>query len=440
MSKAMFEKRRRLGLEALEQRQLLAGNVSAGLDVNGNLILNGDLQSNHVVVTKGFFAGQLVVSGGRSISNDPDSATFINGQSTPLTFSTSGGLLVNMSSGNDRVLLTNVGLIGNLGGSLGSGGDVLALQSSSRGPISFTLNNGGAPQFGKASVSGFVDVRGDNHNDTFVLYDATVSSNLTFRGGDGNDLFNFTGTAPSNNVVGGSVQLLPGGGNDAINLRRMAVGSNFRVDDGWAATLTRVSLVNLRVNFDVLMNLSIRRDVVTMTGEDAGSNRFQARNVIINTGDGIDRVSVNRGVMVNLTVSTGAGSEVDGSTSGVGLNFLTINTQLLLDTGTGNDSAFLGNVNVDMLRVNLQTGSDTVYTNRVDASDAVFDTFDGADLVSLRESIYEELSAFLGDHDDTLQARDVSVTDRAYFDGGLGFNTYRNQGGNVYRRLTRVNI
>lgn len=439
MSKSMV-KQRKLGIEGLEQRQMLAGNVSAGLDVSGNLVLNGDLESNHVVVTKGFFPNQLVVSGGRSVSDNPNSATLINGQATPLTFSTSGGLVLNMERGDDRVLLTNVGLIGNLIGTLGGGDDLLALQSSSQGPVSFTLNNGNSPQFGKASVSGFVNVQGHNGDDTFVLYDATISGNLTMRGGDGRDLFNFTGTTHKNSVVGGSVQLLPGGGNDTINIFRMAVGNSFRVDDGWAASLTRVTLNSLRVNFDILMNLSIRRDVVRLMGEDAGSNRFQARNVTINTGDGIDSVSVWRGVMVNLTVSTGAGSEVDGANPGVRLNVLAINTQLFLDTGSGNDDAYLGNINVKTLRVNMESGSDRVRANFIDAADAIYSMAGGADFVSLQDSSYELLSVFLGDQDDVLQARNVSVTDEALFDGGLGVNTYRDRGGNIYRRLTRVSI
>jgi len=439
MSKSKSRRSRHLAFEGLERRQLLAGDVSASLDINGNLVLSGDLNDNHVVVTRGFFSGTLLVTGGRSVPGDSSTVTRINGQTTTQSFSTSGGLVVNMSDGNDRVLVTNVGLIGNLTGGLGNGNDQLALQSSSQGPLSFTLNNGSSPQYGKASVSGLVNVSGGDDNDTLVLYNATVSGNLTFFGGNGSDLFNSSGTTTGNNVVGGSVQLTPGAANDTINIFRMAVGSNFRVDDGSAATLTRVSIVNLRVNLDILMNLSIVRDVVTLQGEDT-TTRFQARNITINTGDGNDSVNLRYGTMTNLTVSTGTGSEINGTNPGVGLNFLGIGNQLLVDTGSGNDVLFLGNITANSLEVDTQSGSDRAVANNLNVQDAVYSTLDGDDFVGLHESNYDNLSVFLEDDDDTLQVRNLDVDVRTTFNGGLGFNTFDNQGGNTFAHLTRTNI
>jgi hypothetical protein len=434
-----YSRRRLLAFEGLEQRQMLAGNVSAGLDINGNLVLSGDLENNHVVVTRGFFSGRLLVSGGRSVPGDASSATTVNGQTGYLSFSTSGGLVLDMSDGNDRVMLTDVGLIGNLTGSLGKGNDQLVLQSSSQGPLGFTLNNGGSPNFAKASVSGLVNVAGEGGNDMLVLFNATISGDLTFDGGSGRDLFNSSGTTTGNNVVGGSVQLSPGGGNDTINVFRMSVGANFRVDDGNAETQTNVSITNLRANLDILMNLSILRDVVTLRGEDANTP-FQARNITINTGDGSDSVNLLYGAMTNLTVSTGAGSEISGAKAGVRLNFLEIGAQLLVDTGSDNDTAYLGNINVDTLRVDLQEGNDRVVANNLEVQDAFYTTLDGNDRVELHESNYNELSVLLGDNDDTLQLGNVDVDFRTTFNGGLGSNTYQDQGGNTLRRLTRTNI
>jgi len=284
-----------------------------------------------------------------------------------------------------------------------------------------------------------VNVAAEGGNDMLVLFNATISGDLTFDGGSGRDLFNSSGTTTGNNVVGGSVQLSPGGGNDTINIFRMSVGANFRVDDGNAETQTNVSINNLRANLDILMNLSILRDVVTLRGEDANTP-FQARNVTINTGDGSDYVNIFYGAMTNLTVSTGTGNETNGANPGVRLNFLEIANQLFVDTGSGSDTVFLGNIAVDTLRVNLQTGNDKLVANNLDVQDAVYSTLDGEDFVGLHESNYDELSVFLGDNDDKLQIRNLDVDFRTTFNGGLGSNTYQDQGGNTLRRLTRTNI
>lgn len=432
-------RRRRLAFEGLEQRQLLAGNVTAGLDINGNLVLRGDLNDNHVVVTRGFFSGTLLVTGGRSVPGDASTVTRVNGQTSTQSFSTSGGLVLNMSDGNDRVLLTDVGLTGSVTGSLGKGNDQLAFETDEDGPLSFTLNNGRQPNYNKVSTSGAVNVSGDDGNDTLVMYDAIIGGNLTFVGGNGNDLFNSGGTDTRKNVVGGSVQLTPGAGNDSISVFRLAVGGNFRVDDGSAVTQTNVGIVNLRANLDIIMNLSVRQDVVNLRGESS-SVRFQARNVIINTGDGWDIVDLRNGTMQNLTISTGAGNEGNTATPGVRLNFLGIGTTLLLDTGDGDDHAYLGNVTAKTLQVDAQGGADRVVANNLTVDNAVYTTSGGNDFVGLHESRYRTLEVYLEDDDDTLQVRNLTTTVDTLFNGGLGFNTYRDQGGNSLRSLTRVNI
>jgi hypothetical protein len=433
--------RRRLGFEGLERRELLAGNVSAGLDVNGNLVLTGDLENNHVVVTRAFFSGQLLVNGGRSNPSDPNSATRINGSTSSLAFNTTGGIVLDMSDGNDNVLVTNLGVQGNITGNLGKGSDQLALESNSDGLLSFTLNNGTSPAYAKVSTSGLVNVSGNDGSDVFSLYNATIGGSLTFNGGNGDDSFVSTGTSHSSHVVGGSVLISPGAGNDATNMRRLAVGQNLTVNDGQALTKTRVGLVNVRVNLDITLNLSIRKDVVNLRGEDTGSNRFQARNVVINTGNGGDQVVVDKGIMLNVTVSTGEGDDRANTAYGARLTNLAVNDRFYLDTDGGRDSAFIKNVSADVFRVYTLAGDDSVTADIIEARDALFDTGDGADVVGIHDaSTYRILSIFLGANDDILRARSVIVTSDTLFDGGLGFNTFTDQGGNSFASLTRVNI
>lgn len=433
-------RKRQLSFESLEGRELLAGNINAGLDVNGNLVLTGDVNNNHVIVTRAFFSNQIIVQGGQSGSGDSNSSTLINGVNASRSFNTTGGVIVNMGDGNDRVMLTDIGVQGNVTGNLGRGNDQFALQSSSSGASSFTLNDGSTPTFSKASVSGLVNISAGDGNDLFAFDDATVGGDFTFGGGNGFDRFVSTGTDPDNNAVFGSVVLNPGGANDSISINRMAVGANFTINDGAATSSSNVNIVNIRVNLDILMNLSIFADNVVLTGEDNGANRFQARNVQINTGNGVDRVQVDRGIMVDLIVSTGIGAEQINGAAGVNVTNLNVNNRVYVDTGDGNDIAFLNLINTDTLRVYAQSGADRITANNISATDALYNTLGGQDFLGLHDSTYFFLSAFLGDDNDTLQIRSLKVTNSALFDGGSGVNTYQNQGGNTFNSLQRRNI
>ncbi len=428
---------RALGFEGLERRELLAGNVVAGLDVNGNLRINGDRLDNHVAVYRGFF-GQILVAGGRSAAQ-PGSATLVNGQTTPQAFNTTGGIIVNMGDGNDRVLVTNLALQGNITGNLGKGNDQLALQSSAQGAVGFVLNNAGAVPYGKFGMSGTVNIAGGDDNDTLSLYDATIGSNVIFLGQNGNDLFVQSGSSHSQNVIGGGVKFEPGSGDDAVTVRRLAVGGGFTVNESDSLLGTNVALTNIRVNLDLRIIVANGNDTVILQGEDNSSNRFQARNVVILTNGGDDTVNVNRGIMSNLRVLTGSGNE-GGGFFGVELVNLAIGGLLYTDTGSGLDNVYLQNIASDKLRLFTGTQSDGVIAENLIIRDAVFDMLDAGDVVGLYDSRFDLLTVRLGDANDSLTAGGLTVTTRAMFDGGLGFNTFNDAGGNSFNRLVRRNI
>jgi hypothetical protein len=393
------------------------------------------------MVTRAFFAGQLVVQGGRSNPSDPSSVTRINGQTGSLTFGTTGGIVLDMGPGDDSVLVTRMSVQGNITGNLGSGNDQLALESHADGLLSFTLNTGNSPTYGKVSASGVVNISANDGSDAFSLYNATIGSNFTFNGGNGPDSIAITGSDHDDSIIGGSVFINPGAGNDSTNIRRTAIGQSITINDGQAASLTRVGLVNVRVNLDITLNLSIRKDIVNVVGEDTTSNRFQARNVVVNTGNGIDQVLVDKGIMRNVTVSTGDGDDRPSTAFGARMTNLAINDRLYLDTGTGHVSAFIKNINTDVFRVYTLSGNDSVTANNIQAGDALFDTGDGNDFVGIHDaSTYSVLTILLGSNDDDLEARLVTVTSDTTFNGGLGFNTFTDQGGNSFASLTRVNI
>src|SRR2546423_969557 len=84
---------RRLGLELLETRRVLAGNVHAFVS-SGNLHLEGDSQANAILIEQ---------SAPRSFTiSSRDGTTTLNGQAGPLTFNgIRHNLFVVLKGGND---------------------------------------------------------------------------------------------------------------------------------------------------------------------------------------------------------------------------------------------------------------------------------------------------------------------------------------------------
>ncbi len=87
----------RMGIEALEDKLLLAGDVTATV-VDGNLMIRGDADSNGVAITSGDVLGEYLV-GGLMAGDGPTSVngnfhrTVVNG--------VSGNILVGMGDGDD---------------------------------------------------------------------------------------------------------------------------------------------------------------------------------------------------------------------------------------------------------------------------------------------------------------------------------------------------
>jgi len=429
--------RRRLGFESLERRELLAGNVNAGLDVNGNIVLTGDADHNHVVVYRGFF-GQILVEGGTS-DGQASGRTRVNGSFGAVGFNTRGGVIVSMGNGNDRVLLTNVAMLGNVTGSLGVGNDRIGLHSDPSATVPFTMNDFGAVPYGNYSLSGSVIINGQGNNDTLSLFDVVVAGNVTFDGGNGNDVFVQNGVDVDDNTIGGTATIRGGNDDDTVNVRRLAVGGNFIVNDASARTRSSINLVNLRVNLDIRLILTSLADNVVLQGEDNGPNRFQARTVVINTFEAADTVQVSNGIMTNLRINTGTGNE-GGGFFGVQVTNVTAGNQVFVDTGPGLSNLLLDNIRTDSLRVFTGDQSDGVIAQNMDVANAFFDTGESDDVVGLHSSVYDFLVVNLLGGDDQLHASGLTVTVRAEFNGGAGVNTYFDQGGNSYNRLIRRNI
>src|SRR5438093_9588622 len=84
---------RRLGLELLESRRVLAGNVHAFVS-GGNLHLDGDSQANEILIEQSAPKSFTITS--------RDGTTTINGQAGPLTFNrVSKNVFITLKGGDD---------------------------------------------------------------------------------------------------------------------------------------------------------------------------------------------------------------------------------------------------------------------------------------------------------------------------------------------------
>ena len=70
---------RRLGLESLEGRQLMAGNVLVSVNSLGDLLITGDSQDNNIQIFHSMQQG-AVIPGKFLVTGAQNSNTLINGQ------------------------------------------------------------------------------------------------------------------------------------------------------------------------------------------------------------------------------------------------------------------------------------------------------------------------------------------------------------------------
>lgn len=220
---------RRLSMESLERRDVMAGNVTAVL-AGGNLTLTGDSAANQILVDRNpSNFGQLRIS--------PLGTTKINGGTTPVSYPVNGNLNINLNGGaddvrvdrvrlgaalnidtnggNDTVLLTNSGANqlhvttgggddnvtidgfsvgggpGSPGASIstGDGFDTVQITGLTAGrPVSIDTGNAGDSVSIRSSSFAALSVATDGGNDTVSLSRVTVSNTLQVLAGDGDDL------------------------------------------------------------------------------------------------------------------------------------------------------------------------------------------------------------------------------------------------------------
>src|SRR5262245_41175627 len=95
----------RLSLETLEDRHMMAGNVTVNLS-SGDLVVTGDGLGNDIVITQTVLNGAPVPGRFRieGLNN-----TRINGQAVRIFENVTDDMVINLNGGDDRVRLASLG-------------------------------------------------------------------------------------------------------------------------------------------------------------------------------------------------------------------------------------------------------------------------------------------------------------------------------------------
>lgn len=334
--------RKTLGVESLEGRRVLAGNVAAQL-VGSTLLLTGDSLGNAVVVAS--------VPGGR-MAVLSDGSTKINGSADPFVTSRPVvSIIANLDGGDDGISFSNsaegvaaqlavLGIVpppfdvaglqneinlvangvtrfvlpGNLVVTTASGTDLVSLIGSVGGSVA--VNLGSAPT-------------GEGNGNAFFVggleldYASRIGGALSVVGGGQQDFASLAGTE-----VAGGVAVALGGGDNELDLYESSIGSLAYTG---GSGIDYIDAYDLRVRYGVSIVTGAGEDEVYLHEHDGGPQTVVGGSILVNTGADGDYVEISTAVRGLLSIATGPGDdEAQIYESAIGLN-------AVVDTGAGDD-------------------------------------------------------------------------------------------------------
>lgn len=368
-------RRTRLNIECLEDRNLMAGNVTAYTS-GGNLFIEGD-DAGNVITVESYRDGIVQVRG----FNDPFGVPTVVNQSSNglrLFYGVNGNIVMHLKGGNDLVRVTNLVIGGDLTVDMGPGFD----QFSTGRDALIGAARFGNTQPGPLYVQDQLIVVTGTESDFVFQSDTHVLGVSKIDLGYGDDVLTMQRPAFSGANVEyfGDLSVLPGEGNDAINITGF-ISRSVTIDD-------KLGVLNAQItSADVYGTLKF----ITTNGND--NIRIAATNV--------------RG---NIEADTEGGNDF--------FSFFGIANDIKIHAGYGNDTVQLTSSLVDELITTLESGNDTL------------------DLSGLTARL---ISVHGDDGDDFFNIVGVRASEASFF-GDKNFDTYREPivPPNEIRKLTRV--
>mgnify|MGYP003619019315 CR=1 FL=1 len=385
----MFRNRlRRLSSEILEDRTVLAGDVSAVL-IGDSLSLVGDAQNNQLYITR-ISATQIKLESGQS-------ATTVNGQNAPvvLDFAQGGKLTINMRGGDDEIHLgwSNMAMeLKTLSINMGAGTDLLTLedvdvQATSATNISMGVDGStdfnGINVIGGCSFAGDVNITARGTQSSVHVFHSSFAKNLSYQLGAGADI-----VWMGQDQVAGKVWYKSSLGNNYFKLQNSQVGS---IDfDGGSGDET-IELFDVR---------AASADLRMFGGKDS--------------------------------LDIDALAKADGPIA---------MDDLYVDMGSGDDTIMAGFVTAADARFILGSGANTANLGFNVFGKLRVDGGAQADYVALNYSAVDELTGFLGGGDDDVAIhKDMTVKVKLTLNGGTGDNTLLDDGLTLPSNPANVNV
>jgi len=294
---------RKLGLESLEDRLAMAGNVVAVL-TEGQLTILGDDEANGVNVVYDVATGKHIISG----KDAGAAATQINGGTTPVEFTGVKHVQVWLGAGDDCLdfgaadqLYTTIAQ--KLSIDMGGGNDSVELGRAG--------NYAGAadPVLHRLYVNKGIYVDLGTGDDDLEVANLKTNKSLIVKAGDGNDEVKFateftpTGAPQATLfpvVVKGNLHIHLGLGDDSLTLLHAGVGQHVKIVDPAGASM--IAIADVVGNEKIDINTGNANDQVIL-------DYVRADQLSINTGGGDDEVKIEHSRFKRLNVQLGGGED-----------------------------------------------------------------------------------------------------------------------------------
>jgi hypothetical protein len=263
--------------EALENRSMLAGNVTAAV-TGGNLTITGDDSANIISLTQ-------VASGGWKITG---SATKVNGSTKAFTTDpVTGNINITLNGGNDTLVMTKGNIPGHLTILGNDGADVTTLSSLTIGTfLHFEGNNGNDTlavtnvQVSDPTFLFFSSIDMQDGNDTVVL-NHFIDQDLEVTLGTGNDALSIANSS----YLGGPFQRLiinAGDGTDVVSLANVQTGPlSVDMGPGKKDTLT---LAKVTADTGTFLDTNGTNGIISGSGDHIGTQTIDP-NFTVRGGD-----------------------------------------------------------------------------------------------------------------------------------------------------------
>jgi hypothetical protein len=290
----MSARSRKLRMEQMEAREMMAGDIAASV-VNGNLILNeatGQTGKDNSVLISQIAPGRIRVTGNSTTTDGTTS--LVNGLAYQ-DFNVTGNLSVNFGGGSDLVVFD--------GGAPPSFQDV-------------TLNLGAPPLLvaAKTFAIGGDTIKSAPDKDNVMMWGATVRGSLTVNTGADNDWIYIANAQIGDGIGTDNVTINSGAGADSVQLKNLPGTINGTIDVQTYSSLSETDAdvawfehtyaagnINVRtgggndlIHFD---NLTSYKDINLDfgTGDDTGEIKqvLAVDNFFANLGDGNDSLAIN---------------------------------------------------------------------------------------------------------------------------------------------------